>query len=170
VVDIAATAFLWIEHMEYDQYRPVLPFDMLLVTIHVLLYWQMNSLHLTNGYTLPLTLFGHLPLHYGTSATTNYMDIKDNSHSKPSANSLLPRQQLFIMTPLIWSTGPNNTLMPTLPQLKWLVNGMSSLVRIYLSCAAWMYGAWGGSHMVCEISLVLIGDFEVSVTNKMNKQ
>jgi hypothetical protein len=38
VVDIAATAFLWIEHTEYDQYRPALPFDMLLVIIHLLLY------------------------------------------------------------------------------------------------------------------------------------
>jgi hypothetical protein len=38
VVGIPVIAFLWIEHMEYDQYKPVLPFEILLVTmIHVLL-------------------------------------------------------------------------------------------------------------------------------------
>jgi hypothetical protein len=35
---IPAIAFLWIQHMEYDQYSPALPFDMLLVTIHVLFH------------------------------------------------------------------------------------------------------------------------------------
>jgi hypothetical protein len=37
VCGITATAFLWIECMEYDQYRPVLQSDTLLVTIHLLL-------------------------------------------------------------------------------------------------------------------------------------
>jgi hypothetical protein len=36
-VGITATAFLWVDHMAYDQYRPALPFDILLITIHVLL-------------------------------------------------------------------------------------------------------------------------------------
>jgi hypothetical protein len=38
------------------------------------------SLHLTtNGCALLLMLFGPLPLHYGASATTNYMDTMDTS-------------------------------------------------------------------------------------------
>jgi hypothetical protein len=36
-VGITATAFLWVDHMAYDQYRPALPIDILLLTIHVLL-------------------------------------------------------------------------------------------------------------------------------------
>jgi hypothetical protein len=38
VVGIAATTSLWIEHMEYYQYRPGLSFNMLIVIIHVLLH------------------------------------------------------------------------------------------------------------------------------------
>jgi hypothetical protein len=37
VVDIAASIFLFTEHIEYDQYLPAPPFDMMLITIHVLL-------------------------------------------------------------------------------------------------------------------------------------
>jgi hypothetical protein len=37
VFGIAATPYLWIDDMQHDQYRPALPFDMLLVTIHVVL-------------------------------------------------------------------------------------------------------------------------------------
>jgi hypothetical protein len=39
----------------------------------------------------------------------------------------------------------------TLPPLKWVVNGMLSLVSFFLSCAVSLYAVWGGSHMVCTI-------------------
>jgi hypothetical protein len=38
ILGIIASILLWIYHMEYDQYRPVLPFHILLVTIHVFLH------------------------------------------------------------------------------------------------------------------------------------
>jgi hypothetical protein len=50
--------------------------------------------------------------------------------------------------------------MLTLPRLKWLVNGMLSLVSFFLSCAASLHAMWGGSHMVCAISLALTGDLK----------
>jgi hypothetical protein len=55
----------------------------------------------------------------------------------------------------------------TLPWLRWLVNGMLSLVSFFLSCAASLYAVWGGGHMVCAISLALNGDLKVSFTNQM---
>jgi hypothetical protein len=56
--------------------------------------------------------------------------------------------------------------MHTWPFQKWQWNGLLSLVRFYLTCAASLYAAWGGSHMVCKISLALTGDFKVSITNQ----
>jgi hypothetical protein len=49
MVGIAATASLWIQDMDYDQYRPARPFDTLLVPIHVLFQslW-FNSSPVTN--------------------------------------------------------------------------------------------------------------------------
>jgi hypothetical protein len=46
------------------------------------------SSHLTNGCTLLLMLFRPSLLHYGASATTNYMDTMDNSPLKQNAKSL----------------------------------------------------------------------------------
>jgi hypothetical protein len=63
--------------------------------------------------------------------------------------------------------GHHNTWMRTWPFQKWQWNGLLRLVKIYLTCAALLYAAWGGSHMVCKISLVLTGDFKVSITNQM---
>jgi hypothetical protein len=52
-----------------------------------------------------------------------------------------------------------------IPEKKWQWNGLLSLVRLYLTCAASLYAVWGGSHMVCEISLALPGNFKVSIAN-----
>jgi hypothetical protein len=38
--DIAATAYLWIQDMDYDEYRPATPLDTLLLPIHVL-FWSL---------------------------------------------------------------------------------------------------------------------------------
>jgi hypothetical protein len=49
VVGIEATAYLWIQDMDYDQYRPATPFDTLLVPIHGFLksLW-LNSSQVAN--------------------------------------------------------------------------------------------------------------------------
>jgi hypothetical protein len=138
------------------------------------------SLHPTNGCALLLMLFGPLPSCYGANAMKNYMDTVDNYPAKPSDRSIWSGLPQYIMTPLmmitltsftarpwpIWLSGPNNTLMLTLLWLKWLVNGILSLVSFFLSCAASLYVVRGGSHMVHVIGLGLNDDFKVSFTNQ----
>jgi hypothetical protein len=52
VVDITVTASFWIQQMEYDQYRLVWPFDIMLVTTHALVlhsFWLHTSPVTNNG-------------------------------------------------------------------------------------------------------------------------
>jgi hypothetical protein len=47
----------------------------------------------------------------------------------------------------------------TWPSQKWLVNGMFTQDSFSLSHAACLYGVWGRSHTVLQISLDLTGVF-----------
>jgi hypothetical protein len=50
VFGIAASAFSSIDDMAYNQYRPILPFDMVFVTMHALLFLSLIfKSRITNG-------------------------------------------------------------------------------------------------------------------------
>jgi hypothetical protein len=123
-----------------------------------LMLWHQHN-HKLHGHNRQISVEAKCQqsLTQATAVNNNTLD-KNDSHTS-SIIRLWP----------IWLTGPSNTLTPTSPRLKWLVNRMLSLVRVYLTSAAPLNAACGGSHMVCKISLALTGDYKVSVTNQITQ-